>query len=98
MALIVPTAYIRPPHGTSRRTFWFGVLLSNQGVFVEGTLPTVAVAAFAGVMNPTSTAQIATPAQNTYDFRLIFSNSALFPRQRCPRQKAERISPNEDAM
>jgi hypothetical protein len=71
MALIVPTAYIWPPHGTSRRTFWFGVLLSNHGVFVEGTVPTLGVAAAAAELNPKSTAHAATPAKKKIDFSLI---------------------------
>jgi hypothetical protein len=89
IALIVPTAYIVLPHGTSRRTAWFGVLLSRNGVFVEGTEPTVGVAAAAAELNPKSAAPVATPARNTIDFSFI-SRPDNFYRQRLPCRSAVR--------
>jgi hypothetical protein len=47
------------------------VLLSNHGVFVEGTIPTLGVAAAADELNPKSIAQAATPAKKKIDFSFI---------------------------
>lgn len=88
MALMLPTAYISDPHGTSRRTVWYTGSLNRCGVKLAAVVPTDGVAALTGAATLSMTAVIAAdiPAAraNRPDNRIVPPKMHKVTRQRTP--------------